>query len=88
MKNETFNMVDFANGVLHQQRNLGITSKSVTINVSFQMKETYEEFTSRGKKYVQYEYVHTNGKIFHMIGYSLDECREHKNSWIKGGFEL
>jgi hypothetical protein len=88
MKNETFNMVDFANGVLHQQRNLGITKSEVTINISDSGKEHYEVFTSRGKRFIQYEYTHTNGKVFHMIGYTLDECRDCKNSWIEGGCEL
>jgi hypothetical protein len=83
-----FNMVDFANGILRQQRDLGVTQSDVTLNIAQTTKERYEMFKSRGKTFVQYEYRHVNGAMFHMIGYSLEECRDFRNEWIEKGCEL
>lgn len=83
-----FNMVDFANGILRQQMGLGVTQSDVTLNIAPKTTERYEMFKSRNKDFVQYEYIHSNGKVFCMIGYSLKECRDFRNEWIDGGCEL
>jgi hypothetical protein len=85
---DNFNMVDFANGILRQQRDLGVTQSDVTLNIAPKTTEKYEMFKSRNKNFVQYEYTHTNGESFYMIGYSLQECREFRNEWINNGCEL
>ena len=84
---DLFNMVDFANGMLRQQRDLG-TKSEVTLEIARNHKEKYETFYSRGKEFIQYEYVHPNEKKFTMIGYSLDQCREHRDEWINNDFEF
>jgi hypothetical protein len=88
MKNDKFNMVDFANGVLRQQRDLGTTKSEVTLEIARNRKEQYEIFKSRGFTYVQYQYEHINGLTFLMVGKSLEDCRAHRNEWIERGCEL
>jgi len=86
--NNEFNMVDFANGILRQQRDLGVTQSDVTLNIAPKTTEKYEMFKSHNKDFVQYEYTHTNGESFYMMGYSLQECREFRNEWINNGCNL
>jgi hypothetical protein len=85
---DNFNMVDFANGILRQQRDLGLNQSDVILNIAPKTTEKYEMFKSRNKEFVQYEYTHTNGESFYMIGYSLQECREFRNEWINNGCKL
>lgn len=81
-------MVDFANGILRQQMDLGLNQSDVILNISSRTTEKYEMFKSRNKEFVQYEYTHTNGESFYMIGYSLQECRDFRNEWINNGCNL
>ena len=46
-------------------------------------KESYECFEYRGKKFVQYDYRHTNGDLFSCVASNLEACREKKNKWLE-----
>lgn len=46
-------------------------------------EEQYEEFTVMGKTRVQYDYRHTNGKLFSCVAKTLQACREKRNAWIE-----
>jgi hypothetical protein len=51
-------------------------------------QEQFEEFYPRGEKRtefnkrVQYDYRHTNGKLFSTIAVSLEEARLRRDNWI------
>ncbi len=45
-------------------------------------QEQYETFTAVGKKRVQYDYHHTNGKLFSCVSKSLEDCRVKRNAWL------
>lgn len=45
-------------------------------------QEQYEYFTAMGKKRVQYDYRHTNGKLFSCLAKNLEECRAKRDAWI------
>lgn len=57
-------------------------------------QEQFEEFYPRGQKptefnkRVQYDYRHTNGKLFSTIAVSLEEARERRDKWILKQKEL
>jgi hypothetical protein len=44
--------------------------------------EHYESFEYRHKKFIQYDYRHTDGRLFSCIGNTLKQCRETKNLWL------
>lgn len=46
-------------------------------------QEQYEYFTAMGKKRVQYDYRHTNGKLFSCIAKNLEACRARRDAWIE-----
>ena len=49
--------------------------------------EQYEMFTHpcrRGKMLCQYDYRHTDGKLFSCITLSLADAREKRDAWIEG----
>jgi Domain of unknown function, B. Theta Gene description (DUF3873) len=50
-------------------------------------QEQYEEFISnlgrKKTKKVQYDYRHTNGKLFSCIANNLEEARSKKDEWLK-----
>jgi hypothetical protein len=87
MKNE-FNMVDFANELVGQQRGLPSTTSVFGVVITEGGKENYEVFKMRNLEYVQYDYRHIDGRIFSMIGRNLEDCRRFRDEWIaKGGEE-
>lgn len=48
-------------------------------------KENYTTFIAgafRGTQYYQYDYRHTDDKLFSCIGKSLDECRQKRDVWL------
>lgn len=47
-----------------------------------QGQEQYETFTAAGKKRVQYDYRHTDGKLFSCVGKTLDICRAKRDAWL------
>lgn len=50
-------------------------------------QEQYETFTSRMLRepstYIQYDYRHTNGKLFSCVAKTLDDARARRDQWIK-----
>lgn len=50
-----------------------------------QGKENYTTFiagASRGTEYYQYDYRHTDGKLFSTVAKSLEECRRKRDEWL------
>lgn len=49
-------------------------------------QEQYETFTRRvggkSKKYIQYDYRHTDGELFSTIKPTLDACRTARDEWL------
>ncbi len=49
-------------------------------------QEQYETFSRKAgtktKKYVQYDYRHTNGKLFSCVKPTLEACREARDAWL------
>lgn len=45
-------------------------------------EERLEVFISMGKSRYQYDYRHTNGKLFSCIGKSLADCRAKRDAWL------
>lgn len=49
-------------------------------------QEQYETFSrkvgARTKKYVQYDYRHSNGKLFSCVKPTLEACREARDAWL------
>ena len=49
-------------------------------------QEQYEFFTDRiggkTKRYCQYDYRHTDGKLFSCVKPSLDACRQARDEWV------
>lgn len=49
-------------------------------------QEQYETFTMRlGRKpqrLVQYDYRHTNGRLFSCVRHTLDACRAARDAWL------
>lgn len=39
--------------------------------------------TFRGQIYIQYDYRHTNGKLFSTVAKTLEICRQKRDKWIK-----
>ena len=37
----------------------------------------------RGQIYYQYDYRHTDGKLFSTLAKTLDECRRQRDKWIE-----
>lgn len=54
-------------------------------------QEQYETFTRKvgrqTKKYVSYDYRHTDGELFSCVKPSLEACRAARDAWVeeKGG---
>lgn len=46
-------------------------------------EENYSTFEHRGKTYYQYDYRHTDGRLFSTTGSSLDSCRAKRDLWLK-----
>jgi len=52
-------------------------------------QEQFEEFYPRGQKRtefnkrIQYDYRHTNGRLFSTITVSLKEARERRDLWVR-----
>ena len=46
--------------------------------------ERYEYFTMRSlrKKMVQYDYRHTDGRLFSCVAPTLEAARERRNQWL------
>ena len=48
--------------------------------------ENYEFFTSRlfhcSKTLIQYDYRHTNGKLFSCVKQTIEECRIERDEWL------
>lgn len=53
-------------------------------------EEKWEEYVKpyvrRGEcdNRVQYDYRHTDGELFSCVRYTLEDCREAKDKWLKG----
>jgi hypothetical protein len=49
-------------------------------------QEQYETFNhkvgGKSKKYVQYDYRHTDGELFSCIKPTLDACRDARDAWL------
>lgn len=49
-------------------------------------QEQYETFTRKvgrqAKKYVQYDYRHTDGELFSCVKPTLDACRTARDAWL------
>jgi hypothetical protein len=37
----------------------------------------------RGQIYIQYDYRHTNGKLFSTVAKTLEICRQRRDEWLK-----
>lgn len=46
-------------------------------------KEQYEEFIAMGKTRIQYDYRHTNGRLFSCVGKTLETCRAKRDAWLE-----
>jgi len=46
-------------------------------------EENYESFQNRKKTFIQYDYRHTNGKLFSIVKPTLEKCREARDQWLK-----
>lgn len=50
-------------------------------------QEQYETFTRKigrkSKKYVSYDYRHTDGELFSCVKPTLEACREARNAWME-----
>ena len=44
-------------------------------------EEQYEEFTHKGKTYVQYDFRDLYGNLFSTIASSVEKCLEKRNAW-------
>ncbi len=54
-------------------------------SVCEQGKENYATFIAgafRGTEYYQYDYRHTDGKLFSTVAKSLEKCRKRRNEWL------
>ena len=54
-------------------------------SVREQGKENYATFIAgafRGTEYYQYDYRHTDGKLFSTVAKSLEKCRKRRNEWL------
>lgn len=51
-------------------------------------QEQYEAFShkvgGKTKKYIQYDYRHTDGELFSCIKITLEACRTARDKWIIG----
>lgn len=45
--------------------------------------EQYESFTMGRKRYVQYDYRTSDGKLFSCVRSTLEKCREACDQWLK-----
>ena len=49
-------------------------------------QEQYEPFTShlglKSERRIQYDYRHTNGKLFSCVRRTLEDCRAARDAWI------
>lgn len=48
-----------------------------------QGEENHEKFKSGGRTLVQYDYRHTNGKLFTTIAANLEAARAKRDEWLK-----
>ena len=50
-------------------------------------QEQYETFSRKtggqAKKYVSYDYRHTDGELFSCVKPTLDACREARDAWLE-----
>jgi hypothetical protein len=46
-------------------------------------QEQYESFISNGCQFIQYDYRHTNGKLFSTVATTLEKCRQRRDTFIK-----
>lgn len=62
---------------------MAITVNGVTTTKALG-QEQYESFKSRVNKktYVQYDYRHTNGKLFSCVRPTLEACRTERDNWV------
>lgn len=53
-------------------------------------QEQYEKFKSRVNKktYIQYDYRHTNGKLFSCVKPTLEACRVERDKWLEDQKEV
>ncbi|MEW5952598.1 MAG: DUF3873 family protein [Bacillota bacterium] len=47
-------------------------------------QEQHETFKHGRRKYVQYDYRHTNGELFSCVKPNLEACRQARDAWLKG----
>lgn len=55
------------------------------VSVCANGEERYEAFTPthlKGKRFVQYDYRHTHGKLFSTLAPTLNECRKKRDNWL------
>ncbi len=64
------------------------TNNSINNNACSACEKGQENYTSfiagafRGTKYYQYDYRHTNGKLFSTVAPTLTDCRTRRNKWV------
>src|SRR5581483_10360258 len=46
-------------------------------------KEQYETFHMSGREFVQYDYRHTNGKLFSCVAKSLEAAQRKRDKWLE-----
>lgn len=63
-------------------------TKNGISTTSMNGQEQFEKFTRRVgrqiKKYVQYDYRHTDGELFSCVRPTLDACRAARDAWLAG----
>lgn len=63
-------------------------TKNGISTTSMNRQEQFEKFTHRVgrqiKKYVQYDYRHTDGELFSCVRPTLDACRAARDAWLAG----
>ena len=64
-----------------------MTASKMTVNgvsVCATGQENYERYKDFRKKWLfQYDYRHTNGKLFSTVAKTLEICRQKRDEWIK-----
>lgn len=45
--------------------------------------ENFTTFTSRGKKYYQYDFRTGSGELFSTVAPTLEKCRDKRDIWLK-----
>lgn len=63
-------------------------TKNGISTTSMNGQEQFEKFTRKVgrqiKKYVQYDYRHTDGELFSCVRPTLDACRAARDAWLAG----